>query len=195
MLFLVDVLVDWQEHFLAPWEISSSRSIYLSSTSGLQKHRVLTHPVYYRAAVPLPAGGAGDIVHTMSTLFVSVVVKDNFRLLIIPLLLKVASVFNMLISAGFMCFPAADIWELLGIHHNSNDMFAEKAICEVRLCVRVCIWCSLVPSVLGRLRLKDRPTICIFFSHKAYLTCFFISFPRPGQTLNKSSDHLAHYNT
>lgn len=129
VLFLVDVLVDWQEHFLAPWEISSSCSIYLSSTSGLQKHRELTHPVYYRAAVPVPAGGASDIVHTMYTAFVSLVVKDNFWLPIIFLLLKVASVFNMLINAGFMCSPANDIWELLGIHHNSNDMFAVRWGC------------------------------------------------------------------
>lgn len=45
-LCLVDVEVDWQEHFLPPPEISSSCSIYLSSTSGLQMHCVLTHPVY-----------------------------------------------------------------------------------------------------------------------------------------------------
>lgn len=48
VLFLVDAEVDWQHHFLAPQEISSSCSIYLSFTSGLQMHCVLTHPVYYR---------------------------------------------------------------------------------------------------------------------------------------------------
>lgn len=63
----------------------------------------------YQAAVSLLAGGAGDIVHTRHTSFVFAVVKDNFWLLTMFLLLKVASIFNMLINAAFMYFPAADI--------------------------------------------------------------------------------------
>ena len=71
-------------------------------------HCVLTHPVFYGKQLTgrrsLPAGAAGDIVHTMHTSFVSVVVKDDFWLLTIFLLLKVASVFKILINAALMCF-------------------------------------------------------------------------------------------
>lgn len=127
----------------------------------------------------------------MHTSFVSVVVKDHFWLLTIFLLLKVASVFNMLINAAFMCFPTADIWEVPGIHHNNNDMFAERAIWEARLSY------MLVPSVLRKLRFKDCP-----FSPNNYppqgqfYTLHIFSFLlQPAQTFNKNSDHIPHYNT
>lgn len=46
-----------------------------------------------------------------------------------------------------MLYSCVDIWELLAIYRNSNDMFAEKAIWETWFCVCTCLFVYiLVPS-------------------------------------------------
>lgn len=77
--------------------------------SGPQMYCMLTHLVYYGKYptdhYPFPAAGASGIVHAMHASFDSLVVKNNFSLLIIFLLLKVALVFNMLMNAACLFSP------------------------------------------------------------------------------------------
>ena len=143
VLFLVDAEVDWQHHFFAPQEISSSCSIYLTSTSGLLMHCVLTHPVYY-----------GKCLTANSPLFPSSW-RCQWHCSHYAHIPHLFLLFSMIIFGFLPCFccsklhvystrssmlySCVDIWELLAIYHNNNDMFAETAIWETRFCVCTCV--------------------------------------------------------